>query len=56
MNARAASWIAWSLWAVTLSLVGGGLLLGVANRPEALLYEYWIESSLISPTCAPRMA
>jgi hypothetical protein len=40
--------LAWSLWVVTLALVAGGLLLGVANTP---LYEYWVVS-LISPTFA----
>ncbi len=43
--------LAWSLWAVTVALVVGGLLLGVANRPEAPLYEFWIVS-LLSPTFA----
>jgi hypothetical protein len=37
---------------VSLALVSGGLIIGVANRPEAPLYEYWIESTLISPTFA----
>ena len=44
--------LAWSLWAVTVALIAGGLLLGVANRPEAPLYEYWVEDTLISPTFA----
>ena len=52
MSARAASRVAWSLWTVSLALVTVGLILGVANRPEVPLYEYWIESSLISPTFA----
>ncbi len=52
MSRRTAAWLAWSLWAVTLALVVGGLLLGVANRPEAPLYEYWLESTLINPTFA----
>ena len=52
MSRRATIWLAWSLWAVTLALVVGSLLLGVANRPEAPLYEYWVESALISPTFA----
>jgi hypothetical protein len=52
MSRRTAAWLAWSLWAVTLALVVGGLLLGVASRPEAPLYGYWFESALINPTFA----
>jgi hypothetical protein len=52
MSHRTAAWLAWSLWAVTLALVVGGLLLGLANRPEAPLYDYWLESTLINPTFA----
>ena len=37
MSARTAARLAWSLWGVTLALVCGGLILGVANRPEAPL-------------------
>jgi len=50
-NVRAVR-IAWSLWAATLALVAGSHVLGLANRPEAPLYEYWIESTLIGPTFA----
>jgi hypothetical protein len=52
LSTRAASRLAWSLWAVSLALVAGGLLFGVANRPETPLYEYWVEDVLISPTFA----
>ena len=52
MSARTAARLAWLLWAATLALVAGGLLLGVANRQEASLYEYWLESTLINPTFA----
>jgi len=52
MSTRTATWVAWSLWAMALALVVGGLLLGVANRPEVPLYEYWLESTLINPTFA----
>ena len=51
MSHRAA-WLAWSLWAMPLSFVAGGLLLGVTNRPEAPLYEFWLTIALISPTFA----
>jgi hypothetical protein len=49
---RAASWLAWALWAVTFTLVAGGLILGLANRQGAPLYEFWVVVSLMSPTCA----
>jgi hypothetical protein len=52
MSARTATRLAWSLWAVSLALVFGGLILGVANLPEAPLYEYWLTIALISPTFA----
>ena len=52
MSMRTASKLGWSLWAATLALVAGGLLLGVANRQEASLYGYWLESTFINPTFA----
>jgi hypothetical protein len=52
MSAHATAWIAWSVWASTLGLIAGGLLIGVTNRPETPLYDYWIESTLITPTFA----
>lgn len=52
MSTRTITWVAWSLWAVTLALVVGSLVLGVANLPEVPLYEYWLESTLINPTFA----
>ena len=33
MSARTATRLAWSLWAVALALVVGGLGIGVMNRP-----------------------
>lgn len=51
-SARATAWLAWSLWAASLALVAGGLILGVANLPEASLYEFWLTVALISPTFA----
>ncbi len=52
MSSRTAARLAWSLWAVALALVTGGLILGVASRPEAPLYGYWVEDALIGPTFA----
>jgi hypothetical protein len=52
VSTRTATRLAWSLWAVAIALVTGGLVFGLANRPEAPLYEYWVEDALISPTFA----
>ena len=52
MSARTATRLAWSLWVVALALVAGGLVFGVINRPEAPLYGYWVEDTLIAPTFA----
>jgi hypothetical protein len=52
MRARSATLLAWSLWAVSLALVIGGLILGVVSSPQAPLYEYWLTIALISPTFA----
>ena len=52
MSARATAWTAWSVWAITLGLLAAALLIGMTNRPEALLYDYWLESTLITPTFA----
>ena len=42
--------LAWVGWTVTISLVAGALVLGLANRPEAPLYE--TTSTVINPTFA----
>jgi hypothetical protein len=34
-----ASNLVWVLWAATVSLVGGALVLGLANRPEVPLFD-----------------
>ena len=52
MSTLTATRLAWSLWAVAVALVVGGLLLGVANRPEVPLYGYWFEVALTGPTFA----
>ena len=51
VGTRGTAWLARSLWALTIALVGGALFLVVVSRSEAPLYDYWI-SSLISPTFA----
>jgi hypothetical protein len=40
--------LAWVIWAATISLVGGALVLGLANRTEAPFYE--VPSAIIAPT------
>ena len=52
MSAHIATWLAWALWTLALALVSGGLVLGVANRPEAPLYGPWVELTLNSLTYA----
>ena len=51
VGTRGAAWLARSLWALTIALVGGALFLVVISRSEAPLYDYWI-SSLTSPAFA----
>ena len=45
---RAASWLAWSLWALTLVLTALSLLLLALNRsePNVHLYDYWADYTL----------
>ena len=47
MRARGLAWVGWT---VTISLVAGALVLGLANRSEAPLYE--TTSAIINPTFA----
>jgi len=42
--------LAWVLWAATVSLVVGAIVLGLANRSEVPLYE--VSSAIIAPTFA----
>ena len=42
--------LAWAGWTVALTLVAGALVLGLANLPEAPLYE--VTSAIITPTFA----
>lgn len=48
MSHRAAAWLAWSLWALTLVLTALSLLLLALNRsePNVPLYDFWAESTL----------
>jgi signal transduction histidine kinase len=44
-------WIAWALWALTLTLVAAGLIFALAYRQEAPLYEFWVVA-MIGPIFA----
>ena len=46
--ARAARWLAWSLWSVVAAQVGAGLLLAALNQlaPRRLIAEYVVASAL----------
>jgi hypothetical protein len=48
MSARAASRLAWSLWALSVGLTALSLLLLVLNlsHPDVHVYDYWLENTL----------
>ena len=48
MSARAASRLAWSLWAISVALTTVGLLLLALNlsHPDVHVYDYWLENTL----------
>jgi hypothetical protein len=45
MSPRAASWLAWSLWTLSLALTVVSLILLVLNRlqPNVYIFDYWVE-------------
>ncbi|MBA2693176.1 MAG: GAF domain-containing sensor histidine kinase [Rubrobacter sp.] len=43
--------ISFSLWAAALILAAAGLIFGLASRPDAPLYEFWV-AAIVSPTFA----
>jgi hypothetical protein len=47
-SARVASWMAWSLWALSVGLTVLSLLLLVLNHshPDVHVYDYWLENTL----------
>lgn len=49
MSARAASRLAWSLWAVAVALTGSSLVLLVFNAsdPDAPVFDWWLGNSLV---------
>jgi hypothetical protein len=54
MSPRAAGWLAWSMWALSSLLTALSLLLLVLSlvRPNVNIFDYWVESTLISVSCA----
>ena len=49
MSNRAASWLAWSLWGLSLTLTVLALLLFALNlsHPNTHVYDYWFNNTLI---------
>jgi len=48
MRTRAATWLAWSLWALSVVLTALSLLLLVLDlsHPDVHVYDYWLENTL----------
>ncbi len=48
MNARAASWLAWSLWALSVALTALSLLLLALSlsHPDVHIFDHWVDSTL----------
>ena len=49
MSARAAARIGWSIWAISIVLVGLGLLFHILNlsEPSVPVFAHWVESALL---------
>ena len=54
MSPRAAGRLAWSMWAISSTLTALSLLLLVLNlaHPDVDIFDYWVESVLISVSCS----
>src|SRR5215210_3420689 len=48
MSGRAASWLAWSLWALSVALTALALLLLALNvsHPDAHIFDWWVSNAL----------
>jgi hypothetical protein len=48
MRTRAATWLAWSLWALSVGLTALSLVLLVLDlsHPDVYVYDYWLENTL----------
>jgi hypothetical protein len=49
LSSRAAAWLAWSIWALSLALVGLGLLFHIMNlsEPSVPTFAHWVEGTLL---------
>jgi hypothetical protein len=49
LSTRAAPWLAWSIWVLSIALVGLGLLFHIWNRsqPSVPVFGHWVESTLL---------
>ncbi len=54
MSPRTASWLAWSMWALSSTLTALSLLLLIlaSSYPNVNIFDYWVESTLISVSCS----
>jgi hypothetical protein len=54
MTPRAAGRLAWSMWALSSTLTAVSLLLLVLNaaHPDVDIFDYWVESIMISVSCS----
>jgi hypothetical protein len=50
MSARAAAWLAWTMWALSISLTVLSLWLLILNlsHPNVPIYLYWAEDTLLA--------
>ncbi len=55
MSRRTASWLAWSMCALSLALTALSLLLLVLNlsHPDVPIYPYWTMNTLLALGCSP---
>jgi hypothetical protein len=49
MSRRTATWLAWSLYALSLALTALGLLLLALNvsQSDTHIYDYWLENTIV---------
>jgi hypothetical protein len=52
MSPRAAAWLAWSLWALSSTLTALSILLLILTSSHSNIFDYWVESTLISVSCS----
>jgi uncharacterized membrane protein YfcA len=54
VSKRTASWLAWSVWALSLALTAVSLLLLALtlSHPDVPIYSSWLEETLIAMGCS----